>query len=219
MPRKLSFVLLATLLTAFPLVTSAQDKAQLPYSTVSSFLELFKSLEHLDLISPSMLISSTNPEVTPQAIEFKINTPDGWQTFSPDENGVIQFPEQPAWAGLNLLSNQPKGTLQLVIGFSAKRLTSTSISYQGLMSLVPQFEQAMAALASMQGQPPPKIKGLTIQLSEGSGAAVHILAQKGKQTLKSLSSGVVIIKYSDALWQENPPVEFDEVPIGISPLR
>jgi len=71
----------------------------------------------------------------------------------------------------------------------------------------------------MQGQPAPKIKGLTIQLSEGSGAAVHVLAQKGRQTLKSHSSGVVIIKYSDALWQENPPVEFDELPIGISPLQ
>ena len=206
-------------LTASPLATSAQDKAQLPYSMVSSYLELFKSLDHLNMILPSMMISSTNPEVTPQTIEFMIKAPDGWQTFSPDENGVVEFPDQPDWAGLNLLSNQPKGTLQLVIGFSARRLTSTSISYQGLMGLVPQFEEAMAALAGMQEEQAPKIKGLTIQLSEGSGAAVHVLAQKGRQTLKSLSSGLVIIKYSDALWQENPPVEFDELPIGISPLQ
>ena len=206
-------------LTVSPLATSAQDKAQLPYSMVSSYLELFKSLAHLNMILPSMMISSTNPEVTPQTIEFMIKTPDGWQTFSPDESGVIVFPDQPDWAGLNLLSNQPKGTLQLVIGFSATRLTSTSIPYQGLMGLVPQFEEALTALASMQGQQAPKIKGLTIQLSEGSGAAVHILAQKGRQTLKPHSSGLVIIKYSDALWQENPTVEFDELPIGISPLQ
>ena len=206
-------------LTASPLMTSAQDKAQLPYSMVSSYLELFKSLGHLNMILPSMMISSTNAEVTPQTIEFMIKAPDGWQTFSPDENGVIVFPDQPDWAGLNLLSNQPKGTLQLVIGFSARRLTSTSIPYQGLMGLVPQFEEALTALASMQGEQAPKIKGLTIQFSEGSGAAVHVLAQKGRQTLKPHSSGLVIIKYSDALWQENPPVEFDELPIGISPLQ
>ena len=206
-------------LTASPLAASAQDKAQLPYSMVSSYLELFKSLAHLNMILPSMMISSTNPEVTPQTIEFMIKTPDGWQTFSPDENGVIEFPDQPDWADLNLLSNQPKGTLQLVIGFSARRLTSTSIPYQGLMGLVPQFEEALTALASMQGEKAPKIKGLTIQFSEGSGAAVHVLAQKGRQILKPHSSGLVIIKYSDALWQENPPVEFDELPIGISPLQ
>ena len=87
------------------------------------------------------------------------------------------------------------------------------------MGLVPQFDEALAALASMQGKPPPKIEGLTIQLSEGSGAAVHVLSQKGKQTLKPYSTGVVIIRYSDALWQENPPVEFDELPLGIVPLR
>ncbi len=210
---------MALLLTVLPPAISAQDKAQLPYSMVSSYLELFKSLKHLDLVIPSMIISSTNPEVAPQAIEFKIKTSSGWENFSPDENGVIEFPDQPDWANLALLSNQPKGTLQLVIGYSAKRLTSTSTSYQGLMGLVPQFEEALTALANMQGQPPPKIKGLTIQLTEGSGAAVHVLSKTGKQSLKSHSSGVVFIKYSDALWQENPPVEFDELPIGIVPLQ
>ena len=207
------------LLTALPLAANAQEKAQLPYSVVSSYLELFKSLEPLDMIIPSMMISSTNRELTPQAIEFKIKVTDGWQTFSPGENGVIEFPDQPKWAGLILLSNQPKGTLQLVIGFSARPLTRTSLSYQELMGLVLQFDEAMAALANMRGQPPPKIKGLTIQLSEGSNAAVHVHSQKRKQTLKSLSSGVVVIKYDDALWQENPPVEFDELPIGIIPLQ
>jgi len=217
--RQIQSLLLVALLSALPLATNAQDKAQLPYSMVGSYLELFKSLEHLNLIISSMMISSTNPEITPQAIEFKIKTSDGWQTFSPDENDVIKFPDQPDWADLTLISNQPKGTLQLLIGFSARRLNSTSISYQELMGLVPQFDEALAALASMQGKPPPKIEGLTIQLSEGSGAAVHVLSKKGKQTLKPYSTGVVVIRYSDALWQENPPVEFDELPLGIVPLR
>ena len=207
------------LLVALPLAANAQDKAQLPYSMVNGFLELFKSLEHLELIIPSMMINSTNSEISPPAIEFKIKAADGWQVFSPDENGVIEFPDQPDWIDLTLISNQPKGTLQLVIGYSATRLSSTSISYQELMGLVPQFEEALTALANMQGQPPPKIKGLTIQLTEGSGAAVNVLSQKGKQALKSTSNGVVIIKYSDALWQENPPVEFDEIPVGIVPLE
>jgi len=217
--RQLQTLLLAMLLVALPLAANAQDKAQLPYSMVNGFLELFKSLEHLELIIPSMMINSTNSEISPPAIEFKINPSDGWQTFSPDENSVMEFPYQPGWAGLNLISNQPKGTLQLIIGFSARRLNSTSMPYQDLMGLVPQFDEALAALASLQGQQPQKIKGLTIQLSEGSGAAVHLLAKKGRQTLKSSSAGVVIIRYSDALWQENPPVEFDELPVGIVPLR
>ena len=212
-------VLLTVLLTALPLAANAQDKAQLPYSVVNSYLELFKSLEHLDLIVPSMMVSSTNPTIAPQAVEFKIHVSDGWQTFSPDENHVIVFSEQPDWSELILISNQPRKTLQLVIGFSAKRLASTSITYQELMSFVSQFNEALATLASMQGQPASEVKGLTIQLTEGSGSAIRIQAQKGTQTLKSAAAGVVIIKYDDALWQENPPVEFDEIPIGIIPLR
>jgi hypothetical protein len=219
-PRKpFQVLLLAALLTGLPPAAHAQDKAQLPYSMVRGYLELFKSLEHLNLIFPSMMIVSVNPEVPPPTIEFKISTSSGWQTFNPDENGVIEFPDQPDWVNLVLLSNQPKGTLQLVIGFSARQLDNTRISYQELMALVPQFDEALAALASLQGQPPPKIKGLTIQLPEGSDAAVKLHSQKGEQTLKSYSNGVVVIRYDEALWQENPSVEFDELPIGIVPLR
>jgi hypothetical protein len=87
------------------------------------------------------------------------------------------------------------------------------------MGLVAQFEEALAALAGVQGEPPPKIKGLTIQMPEGSGAAAHLLLQKGKKTLKPYSTGIVVIRYEEALWQENPPVEFDELPLGIVPLR
>lgn len=212
-------VLLTVLLTTLPLAANAQDKAQLPYSVVNGYLELFKSLEHLDLIVPSIMVSSTNPTIAPQAIEFKINVSGGWQTFSPDENHVIAFSEQPDWSELVLISNQPRKTLQLEIGFSAKRLASTSITYQELMSFVSQFNEALATLASLRGQPASEVKGLTIQLTEGTGSAIRIQAQKGTQTLKSAATGVVIIRYDDALWEENPPIEFDNIPIGIIPLR
>lgn len=206
------------LLTAFAPAAHAQDKAQLPYSVVSSYLELFKSLQHLELITPSMMITSSNPKVAPETIEFKVMTSSGWQAFNPDEYGVIKFPDNPAWAKKVLISNQPKGTLQLVVSYGAKPVTSTSISYQDLMSLVPQFDEALTALANMSDQAGPEVKGLTVQLPEGSGAAIHVLAKNGKKTLKPYSTGVVVMKYNKALWQENPPVEFDQLPIGIMPL-
>jgi hypothetical protein len=118
-----------------------------------------------------MMVYSTNADVTPPDIEFKIEVGDGWQKFSPDENGVIAFTSRPDWADSILISNQPKGTLQLDIGFLASPLSGTSISYQELMGLVPQFEEALTGLSKMQGQPPPKIKGLTIQMPEGSSAS------------------------------------------------
>jgi len=207
------------MLAWLPMTASAQANAILPYSMVNSYLDLFKSLEHLDMIIPSIIISSTNPKVTPQSISFKIKPAGGWQTFSLDENGVAPFQPQPDWAELNLVSNQPKGTLHLVIGFKARQLSSTSVSYHELMGLVPQFKEALAALETMQGKPAPEIKGLTIQLPVSSGATVNVLSAKRKTTLKSSSAGIVIMKYSDALWTENPPVEFDELPIGIIPLQ
>ena len=151
--HRLQSLVLALALSALPLAASAQAKGQLPYATVNSYLELFRSLEHLDLITPSMMVYSTNPRVSPQSIELKVMTDDGWQNFRPDENGIVSLPEKPDWADHNLITNQPKGTLQLVIGFTAKPLNSPSISYQELMGLVPQFDEALAALASQQGQP------------------------------------------------------------------
>ena len=186
---------------------------------VSSYQELFKSLQHLDLISPSIIILSTDPQVAPADILFKIKLADDWQNFSPDENGVIEFPDQPDWQNLNLISNQPKGTLQLVIGFKARQLSSTTTTYQQLMGLVPQFKEAMAALATMQGQPAPELKGLTIQLPEEPGGTVSILSKKRETTLKASSAGMVIMKYKQALWDENPAVEFSKVPVGIIPLQ
>lgn len=186
---------------------------------VSSYQELFKSLQHLDLISPSIIILSTDPQVAPTDILFKIKLADDWQNFSPDENGVIEFPDQPDWQDLNLLSNQPKGTLQLVIGFKARALSSTTTTYQQLMGLVPQFKEAMAALATMQGQPAPELKGLTIQLPEEPGGTVSILSKKRETTLKASSAGMVIMKYKQALWDENPAVEFSKIPVGIIPLQ
>lgn len=217
--KRLKFFLLAISLSVLPLSVMAQAKAQMPYSMVSSYQELFKSLAHLDLIDPSIMIMSTNPEVAPQSIAFKIKVGGGWESFSPAENGVIEFPDQPDWNDLNLISDQPKGTLQLIIGFNAKPLTSTRVTYQELMTLVPQFKEALTALAQMQGQPAPNIKGLTIQLPEGSGAAINVLSQKRKTTLKSTKAGIVIMRYNKALWDENPPVEFDELPVGIVPLQ
>ena len=217
--NRVKFFLLAVVLSILPLSAGAQAQAQMPWSMVSSYQDLFKSLGHLDLIDPSIMILSTNREVPPQAITFRIKVADGWESFSPNENGVIEFPEQPGWNNLNLISDQPKGTLQLIIAFNAKPLTGTSLTYQELMALVPQFEEALTALAEMQGQPAPAIKGLTIQMPEGSGAAINILSQKRKTTLKSTSAGLLIMKYDKALWDENPPVEFDETPLGIVPLQ
>ncbi|MBT8048365.1 MAG: hypothetical protein HKN57_11280 [Xanthomonadales bacterium] len=217
--RSLKVLTLAFVLLALPVAASAQDKAKLPYSTVSEYQALFQSLEHLDRIVPSMIITSTNPDVPPQSIEFKIIDSGSWHTFNPDEYGEIEFPIRPDWADSTLLSDQPKGTLQLAVGYSARPLTKTSMTYQELMGLVSQFEEALTALAKMRGQKPPTVKGLTIQLPEGSNAALHVLSQKRKQTIKPYTTGVVVIKLKDALWKENPAVEFDDLPIGIVPLQ
>lgn len=212
-------MLLAVSLTVLPLTVAAQDKAQLPYSVVNDYLDLFNSLGHLDRIVPSMVVYSTNPAVAPPDIEFKIKVDAGWENFSPDENGVMAFTSHPDWGDSILISNQPKGTLQLDIGFLARPLSGTSVSYQELMGLVPQFEEALTELSKMQGQPAPKIKGLTIQMPEGSSASVNVLSAKRKTTLKPSSAGVVIMKYNKALWEENPPVEFGEMPIAVIPLQ
>jgi len=219
MIKSLGAFFLALGLVAHTLTVQAQENAVLPYSLVSKYLELFKSLEHLDRIVPGLLVASTDPGVKPQDILFRILTPGGWQNFSPDSNGNIRIPWQPDWADLVLFSNQPKGSLQLGVGFSAKLPETTRTTYQELMKLVPQFEEALTALATLQGQPAPQVKGLSIQMPEGDDASIRVISQKNQRVLNSYVTGIIVIKYDDDLWQENPPVEFDELPIGIVPLK
>jgi hypothetical protein len=219
MIKTLGSFLFALTLAANASTVHSQENAILPYPLVSKYLELFKSLEHLDRIVPGLMVASTDPGVKPQDIQFRVLTPDGWQKFSPDSNSNIRFPYQPDWADLVLFSNQPKGSLQLGVGFSAKLPDTTRTTYQELMRLVPQFEEALTALAKLQGQPAPEIKGLNIQMPEGQNASVRVISQKGQRIMSSYVTGIVVIKYDEALWQENPPVEFDELPIGIVPLK
>lgn len=208
----LSLVLLTGLL-------QAQQQAILPYALASKYMDLFQSLEHLDRIVPELLVVSTNPKVKPQNIEFRIRVEEAWQTFNPSESGVIKLPNNPDWSKLSFVSNQPKGTLQLGVSFSATPIASQQITYQELMGLVPQFQAALEALADLQALPAPEVSGLTIQLPHDSDASVRIDSQKGQRTLKSYTTGIVVLKYDDALWEENPLVEFDQMPIGIVPLR
>ena len=217
LPRLTILPVLLLLLASFSL--QAQEKARLPYAIVADYLEVFKSLHHLDLIVPGMMIMSIDPTVKPPSIEFKILDDGEWETFNPDVHGNIEFPDRPDWMDLTLLSNQPKGTLQLVVVFSARRVEETSVTYQQLMALVPQFEEAMSVLAEKQGQAGQEVKGLTITFAEGTGASVNILSAKRKKTLKSNSAGMVIVHYNDTLWAENPTVEFSQAPIGIMPLQ
>ncbi len=216
MPAKAMLLFLALWLATPAL--QAQDKAVLPYSLVSKYLVMFQTLETLDRVVPGMMVVSTNPSVAPQNIQFRVLTDDGWQTFNPDESGNIQIPFRPEWSDLVLVSNQPKGTLQLGVGFSARPLATTKTTYQELMGLVPQFEEALEALAKMQGSQAPTVKGLTVQMPEDSNASVHIQSKKGERNLKAYTTGIVVIKYDEALFQENPAVEFDVLPIGIVPL-
>jgi hypothetical protein len=218
-PKSLCAFFFALSLAANVLTVQAQENAVLPYSLVSKYLELFQSLGHLDRIVPGLLVASTDPGVKPQDIRFRVLTKSGWQNFSPDDNGNIRFPYQPDWADLVLFSNQPKGSLQLGVGFSAKLPDTTRTTYQELMKLVPQFEEALTALAKLQGQPAPKVKGLSIQMPEGPDASIRVLSRKDQQVLSSYVTGIIVIRYDEALWVENPPVEFDELPIGIVPLK
>jgi len=218
-PRPLCSFFFALALVANVLTVRAEENAVLPYTLVIKYLELFQSLEHLDRIVPGLLVASTDPGVKPQDIRFRALTQSGWQNFSPDNSGNIRFPDQPDWADVVLLSNQPKGSLQLGVGFSAKLPETTRTTYQELMRLVPQFEEALTALAKLQGQPAPEVKGLSIQMPEGPDASIRVISQKEQRILRAYVTGIIVIKYDEALWLENPPVEFDKLPIGIVPLK
>lgn len=215
--RQLAAALLLCLVQPGP--ASAQEMARLPYETAYSYLEFFDSLSHLELISPSMLITSIDPAVRPEQIEFKLIDGGTWVTFSPDPSGVIDIPKNESWREntLTLISNQPKGTLQLEVAFNAHAFESTNTTYGDLVSLSDQFNEAFTALAAQRDLTPKDVKGLTFQMPLGS--TVTINSAKRPVELKANAAGLVIIKLNPALTRENPEVVFSEIPLGVVPLQ
>jgi hypothetical protein len=212
--RRFAFCLVLGLLAPH---SYAQDSARLPYDVAYRFLQLFETLEHLERITPSMAIASTQPGVTPADIELTLDDGSG-TTFRLEKNGSIDLPSNPSWAdsGATLVSNQPKGTMRLEIEFKAVPITSRQTTYSNLMALASEFGEAMAALAELQGNSPPTVNGLTIQMPPGG--TIELLAKR-KQTLEPNSAGLVVMKTDQRLLKENPEIIFSELPLGILPLQ
>jgi hypothetical protein len=207
------------LVLAFPLLLAAQQNAQLPYDTAYRYLAFFTSLDHLERIAPSLLITSTNPAVKPEEIEFKLVEGGDWIIFKPDPTGVIEFPANEDWLGSQrvMISNQPKGTLQLQVGFHARPVESMQLPYSELMIVTDQFGEALAALAELQGRQPPTVHGLTIQMPPNASVTVH--TRPRPRDMKPNAAGLVVLTRDPALIKENPEVEFSELPLGILPLQ
>jgi hypothetical protein len=220
-PHRLAPAALGILLLvwSWPLSLAAQQSAQLPYDTAYRYLAFFASLDHLDRIAPSLLITSTNPAVKPEQIEFKLVEGGDWTVFKPDPTGVIEFPANEDWLGKQqiMISNQPKGTLQLQVGFHARPIESMQLPYSELMIVTDQFGEALAALAELQGARPPTVHGLTIQMPPNAGVTVH--TRPRPRDMKPNAAGLVVLTRDPALTKENPDVEFSEMPLGILPLQ
>ena len=215
--KKTLLILCCMALVALPLRGLAQSNASLPYQMVLQYFELFDSLAHLERLVPSMSIASTQAGVAPQDVEFRVTEGGSWQRIRPDEQGIIEFPRNAEWESLVFLTNQPKGTLQLMINFSAEPLTSKNTDYQDLMTLRNQFAEAMSELARLHGQPAPEILGLSIAMPEGSNITIE--SPKTRKPFERNAAGLVLLRYDQKLWDMNPPVVFSELPVGILPLQ
>lgn len=217
-PRRIRPIILCLAAILCAPFAFAQDTARLPYEMAYRYLQFFESLEHLERIAPGMMITSTNPGVKSADIEFTLQDGGNTSTLQLDENGVIDIPVNPAWleSGLVLVSNQPKGTMQLEIAFHARPVTSNQMKYADLMALATEFEEAMTALAELQGNRPPTIYGLTIQMPPGG--TIDLLAKR-KQKLEPNAAGFIVLKTDKRLEKENPEIVFSELPLGILPLQ
>ena len=216
--RKLPAVLMA-LAMCLPAVSEAQDRARLPYDMAFQYLQLFESLGHLQLISPAMIIASTDPSVKPEDISFRILVNGEWLTFKPGADGVIVLPFRETWTAQSLVlgSAQPRGTLMWESGFQARGLASESVAYRDVLLLVDQFSEALSAVAALQDSPAPDILGLTIQMPAGAGMTIQ--SAKRPKIITPNSAGIIILKHNPSLWEENPSIVFDSLPLGIMPLQ
>lgn len=211
----------------------------LPYKTLLETLQKADGLRDLDHLSVSVTVSSTLPNVSMQDITLTIRDKSDPIILAVDKTGQFTLPVTPELQAENpdVVSNQPKGTLDLNVTINIRPPKTTTVRYSDLMAGAMQFNAAIKRQAGMLSWFAPHVDGILLVYANGgthraiigtgvgSKTIVSVPLASLKNRLKLYSIGhdasaatAIVLETDEVLLKQDPYVKLDALPDGVGPL-
>ncbi len=193
---------------------AAQDKAVLPYQKLYEAFQKAATVKSTE-VRAVIVVVPKDGAVKPGDVTFTIQAKGGAQKLAVDPDGEIHgFPLSAELLKENpsVVTNQPKGTLNLGGGLAAVLPKGATYSYQQLAALFDAGNAQVKEQAGLLSFVAPAIKSLTFEFFAGGGQTLTVASKVGPKTIKADAKGQLVFTLEKVLVAENPAVTLSEPP-------
>lgn len=208
--RSLTIAALAAAIIA-PATLRAQETGQLPYASLHKVVSRAQQVKHPKLRAVVRLQSKEKSAKAPTLV---IQAKSGPINVSVGADGEIRnFPLTPELLKENppVLSNQPKGSSQLVAAIEVVVPDSSTWSYRELAQLLDAANAEIKKQAGMLSIMAPRAKAFSFHFGGGEKATVTIKRAE-PQVLTADANGVVRLEIDKPLVAQDPQVVLSDKP-------
>jgi hypothetical protein len=212
-------VLLFTLLAAFHVCASAEEREWIPYKKFveSFYLDKFYSADphardHLRLL---IKLQPVDKAVKPGDIVLTVVHAGVRERMPIDAEGFMDIEPNPAWLKEDAMiyTSLPKGSkVQVDATFAARTPDKLELSYTDLMTSVPQWNALIKDKAGMLRFMLPTFNAVDLHFAKPAGQTVRVVDKTGAKTYTADAKGEIKLKFDNALMQGNPQVILSERP-------
>lgn len=173
--------------------------ARIPYKTIAELFDGFAKLKAKDKVELDVRLVHA-PQAKPAApIRMQLDSKSGRRELTVDENGaLVDFPLTDALRKENpwLLSNQPKGTLDLHAGLRIKYPGQLTAPLQYYRQALDQVNSAIKSQAGLLAILAPKVKTVVFIFDPTLGPVVQVRSNAGERSLSGDTNGIVRLELS-----------------------
>lgn len=195
----------------------AQDSGSLPYATVDENIRRVVG-EDAGKVAVRLFVACRKAGVKPSEITLKIDSKTAPKTLQVGaDSAIYDFPitEELRKENPPVVSNQPKGMIDLSVEIGLIVPDTTTVSYQTLVKGLAQLNETTKKSTGIQGAPILNATKLAIHFSSPD-ATVTAPGKSGSETLKADGRGVVFLPLDAALAKEGATVTFSAKPRWIA---
>jgi len=203
-------------------ILAADTNAVIPYDTMAQICEIAAGIDQTKLVVCPM-VTSKEKAVHPADILLTIQSRASGDipVKLGDDGQILNFPHEKKLSRENpsIRSNQPKGTLSLVVNFRIPLPEELAFRYARLGDGVAEANKAIKSQAGMLSFLAPKAEGVIFFFPKTSvgKARVEIISTTGRQEYSADEHGQVKLKLEKPLLAKNPEVKMSEKPQVVVP--
>lgn len=218
-------IVLAVLLTGLSqAVLAGGTNAMIPYKKLDELWAVTSALDQTKLVVYP-LIFSTNDFVHPTNITLTIQSATrGMIPLALSTNGeVLKFPHEKELSRENppIVSNQPKGTLEIFVNYHIALPDALSFRYARLGDGVAEANRAIKAYCGWWAVFLPKVQWVAFYFPKSAAGKgkVTIAAAGGNKEFTANKDGQVKFKLEKSLLTENPEVRLSESAVALPDIE